>query len=96
MLVPEPINRGADLATAMCLASSVLEKPIPEQTVLIGEVGLTGEIRPAAQLDTRIREAARLGYTTVVIPAHSKVADHGCKLIRVSDVSEAIRALFMN
>ena len=90
------LDRGADLATAMCLASSVLEKPLPEQTVLIGEVGLTGEIRPAAQLDTRIREAARLGYTTVVIPAHSKVADHGCKLIRVSDVSEAIRALFMN
>ena len=89
------LDRGADLATAMCLASSVLEKPLPEQTVLIGEVGLTGEIRPAAQLDTRIREAARLGYTTVLIPARGKVASHDCRLVRVGDVSEAIRALFM-
>ena len=89
------LDRGADLATAMCLASSVLEKPLPEKTVLIGEVGLTGEIRPASQLDTRIREAVRLGYTTVMIPARSKVADCGCRLLRVSDVSEAIRALFL-
>ena len=90
------LDRGADLATAMCIASSVLEKPLPEKTVLIGEVGLTGEIRAASQLDTRIKEAVRLGYTTVLIPARSKVSDYGCRLIRVGDVSEAIRALFMN
>ncbi len=89
------LDRGADLATAMCLASSVLEKPIPEQTVLIGEVGLTGEIRPASQLETRLKEAARLGYTTALIPARSKVGEVGMKLVRVSDVSEAIRALFL-
>ncbi len=89
------LDRGADLATAMCLASSVLEKPIPEQTVLIGEVGLTGEIRPASQLETRLKEAVRLGYTTALIPARSKVGEVGMKLVRVSDVSEAIRALFL-
>ena len=88
-------DRGADLATAMCIASSILEKPLPEKTVLIGEVGLTGEIRVASQIDTRVREAVRLGYTTVLVPARAKVADHNCKLIRVSDISEAIRALFM-
>ena len=89
------LDRGADLATAMCVASSILEKPLPEKTVLIGEVGLTGEIRSAAQLDTRIKEAVRLGYTTVLIPARGKVGEHDCKLVRVSDISEAIRALFM-
>ena len=89
------LDRGADLATAMCLASSVLEKPLPEKAVLIGEVGLTGEIRPASQLETRLKEAARLGYTTALIPARSKVGDCGMKLVRVSDVSEAIRALFL-
>ena len=89
------IDRGADLATAMCVASSVLEKPLPEKTVLIGEVGLTGEIRPASQLDTRVKEAVRLGYETVLIPARGKVGTHDCKLVRVADVSEAIRALFM-
>lgn len=90
------LDRGADLATAMCIASSILEKPLPEKTVLIGEVGLTGEIRSASQLDTRIKEAVRLGYTTVLIPARAKVAEHTCKFVRVSDVSEAIRALFMD
>lgn len=89
------LDRGADLATAMCLASSVLEKPLPEQTVLIGEVGLTGEVRSASQLDTRIKEAVRLGYTTAIIPARGKVSDYGIRLIRVSDISEAIRVLFM-
>ena len=90
------LDRGADLATAMCLASSVLEKPLPEKTVLIGEVGLTGEIRPAAQPDARIREAVRLGYTTVLISARGKIAQHDCRLVRVDDISEAIRALFMD
>ncbi|MBQ2202531.1 MAG: DNA repair protein RadA [Clostridia bacterium] len=90
------VDRGADLATAMCIASSILEKPLPEKTAVIGEVGLTGEIRSASQLDTRIKEAVRLGYTTVLIPARSKVSDHACRLVRVSDVSEAIRALFMD
>jgi DNA repair protein RadA/Sms len=89
------VDRGADLATAMCVASSILEKPLPEKTVLIGEVGLTGEVRPASQLDVRVREAVRLGYTTVLVPARGKIADPGCRLVRVSDVSEAIRALFM-
>lgn len=89
------VDRGADLATAMCVASSILEKPLPEKTVLIGEVGLTGEIRAASQLDTRVREAVRLGYTTVLVPARAKIADPGCRLVRVGDISEAIRALFM-
>ena len=89
------LDRGADLATAMCLASAVLDKPLPEHTVLLGEVGLTGEIRPVAQLDTRIREAARLGYTRILIPARAKTSDSGVQLIRVEDISAAIRALFM-
>lgn len=90
------VDRGADLATAMCVASSILEKPLPEKTVLIGEVGLTGEIRAASQLDTRVREAVRLGYTTVLVPARAKIADPSCRLVRVGDISEAIRALFMD
>jgi len=89
------LDRGADLATAMCLASAVLDKPLSEHTVLLGEVGLTGEIRPVAQLDTRIREAARLGYTKILVPARAKTSDSGVQLIRVEDISAAIRALFM-
>ncbi|MBR0081798.1 MAG: DNA repair protein RadA [Clostridia bacterium] len=90
------LDRGADLATAMCLASALLEKPLPEKTVLIGEVGLTGEIRPVSQLDTRIREAVRLGYTTILLPPRSKTSADGFRAILVSDISEAIRALFLS
>lgn len=89
------LDRGADLATAMCLASAVLEKPLPEHTILIGEVGLTGEIRPVSQLETRIREAVRLGYSRILLPARSKVSETGFTAVRVEDVSDAIRALFL-
>lgn len=89
------LDRGADLATAMCLASAVLEKPLPEHTILIGEVGLTGEIRPVSQIETRIREAVRLGYSRILLPARSKVSETGFTAVRVEDVSDAIRALFL-
>lgn len=90
------LDRGADLATAMCLASAVLDQPLPERTVLIGEVGLTGEIRPVSQLETRIREAVRLGYTRILFPARSKVNENGFSAVRVETISDAIRSLFIN
>ena len=90
------LDRGADLATAMCLASAVLEKPLPEKTILIGEVGLTGELRPSSQMDTRIKEAARLGYTKILIPSSSKIQENNSYLIRVDDINAAIRYLFLN
>lgn len=90
------LDRGADLATAMCLASAVLEKPLPAHTVLIGEVGLTGEVRPVSQLETRIREAGRLGYDRILLPARAKLPDGLCTPVRVKDVNDAIRALFLS
>lgn len=89
------LDRGADLATAMCIASAILEKPLPNQTVLIGEVGLTGEIRPVSQLDTRVKEALRLGFTTILIPSRGKISQSHPDLVRVADVSSAIRHLFL-
>ncbi len=89
------LDRGADLATAMCIASAILEKPLPDKTVLIGEVGLTGEIRPVSQLDTRVKEALRLGFTTILIPSRGKIPQNVPGLVRVEDVSAAIRRLFL-
>ncbi len=89
------LDRGADLATAMCLASAVLEKPIPEKTVLIGEVGLTGELRPSSQMETRIKEAMRLGYTGILIPASSKIPDSAFPVKKAEDINAAIRMLFL-
>ena len=89
------LDRGADLATAMCLASAVLEKPLPEKTVLIGEVGLTGELRPSSQMETRIKEAIRLGYDNILIPSSSKIQEKGISIKRADDINSAIRLLFL-
>lgn len=89
------LDRGADLATAMCIASAILEKPLPDHTVLIGEVGLTGEIRPVSQLETRVKEALRLGFTSILIPSRGKIPQNVSGLVRVEDVSAAIRHLFL-
>lgn len=57
---------GADLAICLAIASAALDKPLPEKTCAIGEVGLLGEIRPVGNLEKRIKEAKRMGFTQVV------------------------------
>jgi DNA repair protein RadA/Sms len=59
---------GIDLAALMAIASSLKDKPIDSRTVVFGEVGLSGEIRPVQSGQERIREAAKQGFTTMVVP----------------------------
>ncbi len=59
---------AADLAVAAAIASSVRDLPVRADTVLIGEVGLSGELRTVSQTDARLREAAQLGFTTAIVP----------------------------
>lgn len=59
---------GADLSIAMALASSVKNKALPKKAVVIGEVGLLGEIRQVREQERRIKEAARLGYADCLSP----------------------------
>jgi DNA repair protein RadA/Sms len=63
--VAEP---GLDLPVALALASSVRDRPVPSDAVAIGEVGLLGELRPVAGLERRLREAARLGFASAIVP----------------------------
>lgn len=58
---------GADLALATAIASSFQDRPIDERTLVIGEVGLQGETRPAAQIERRLAEASRLGFTRCIL-----------------------------
>ncbi len=91
--VTEP---GADLALALALASSRLDLPIPESAVACGEVGLGGEVRRVARTELRVREAVRLGLSTVLVPAGAREAARpppGARLVPVADVAEAIRWL---
>ena len=59
---------AADLAVAACLLSSLSGCPVPRETVVFGEVGLSGEVRPVSQRALRLKEAAKLGFTRAIVP----------------------------
>ena len=65
------IEPAADLATVVALASNFREQPVDPNTILIGEVGLGGEVRSVGQVEKRLREAARLGFTRAVLSRHN-------------------------
>ena len=86
---------AVDLATAIALASSFTDRPVRENTVVFGEVGLAGELRRVTMAEQRIAEAARMKITRVVCPtageSHFAVPD-GVEVVRVRSVREAIEA----
>lgn len=59
---------AADMAVAAALISSYLDKPLPDETVFLGEIGLGGEIRSVSQIDNRLKEAQKLGFTQAIAP----------------------------
>ncbi len=88
---------AADLAVCMAVASALLDKPIPSNTVILGEVGLAAEIRSVAQLTSRINEAEKLGFTRCLLPRNNiknnmEKPQH-IQLIAVSTVKEALDKL---
>jgi DNA repair protein RadA/Sms len=88
--VAEP---GADLALALALASSRLDIPLPADTAACGEIGLGGEIRRVARTDLRLREAVRLGFQRVLLPAGSDEAARppaGAKVVPVATLADAV------
>ncbi len=89
--VTEP---AADLAIAAAVASSARGRALPERCVVLGEIGLTGEIRPVSRVDVRLREAARLGYTTAVIPHGTPTGRHEIEPVGVATVEQALHRLF--
>jgi len=84
-------ERSTDLAVALCVASAMMDLPLPPRTAALGEVGLTGEVRALSRIETRLNECVRLGYDTVLLPKSAKAPKiAGLKLVPVSTVSEAI------
>jgi DNA repair protein RadA/Sms len=84
-----------DLGVMAAVLSSNMDIPLDPDTCLTGEVGLAGEIRPVARLEQRIREAEKLGFRRIIIPAGQKVALSGLKieLLPVKRVADAFRIL---
>ena len=59
---------AADLAVAVAVASSARNRPVAADMAFVGEVGLSGELRSVGQLPRRLNEAAKLGFTRVIVP----------------------------
>ncbi len=83
---------SSDLAVAIAIASAFADLCLPTSTVVIGEVGLAGDLRRVTGLDRRLAEAARLGFTTAIVPPGVK-APKGLKTIEVSTIGDALKAL---
>ena len=91
--VDEP---GIDLGVLMAISSSHRDIPVDQQTVIIGEVGLGGEIRPVTHVDRRIREAAKLGFKRAIFPEYNRKGldiDVDIELVGVNDVYDSLGAL---
>ena len=88
---------AVDLAVAMALVSSLKDVPISETAVAFGEIGLAGEIRSVSHAQSRVNEAIRLGFKTVVVPYYNlksiKNEDESVRVIGVKSVREAFNAL---
>ncbi len=65
---------AADLAVAAALVSALTDTPVPNETVVFGEIGLSGEVRAVGQTEARLKEAAKLGFTKAFAPARGKRA----------------------
>src|SRR5476649_296859 len=81
---------AADLAAAAALVSSFAGHPLPRETVFFGEISLSGDVRPAPQAELRLKEAAKLGFSTAVVPAGTKVEGVSIQLKPIRDVGELL------
>ena len=87
---------ACDLAVAAAVASNLKEKPVKKDMVVIGEIGLSAEVRSVRQIDLRIKEAERLGFKQCVIPKNNfePRIKAEIELIPAANISEAFEALF--
>jgi DNA repair protein RadA/Sms len=92
--VTEP---SADLGLALSIVSNSLDRPTPDGLVVIGELGLSGEVRRVGHLERRLQEAARHGLTRALIPAGSRAGrPSGLDLVEVRSIADAVSAAFPN
>ena len=92
----EARERASDLAAVVAIVSSLRNRAVPAKTAIIGEVGLSGEIRAVRRLGERIREAEKLGYERVLVPASGVRADGKIKLIEVDSIERALAELSLD
>lgn len=86
---------AADVAIALALISSLTNRTIPDDLIAIGELGLAGECRTVSELEYRVKEAARLGFTKVIVPAGNSVQSKtdGVSIISINGIYETLHYL---
>ena len=87
---------AADLGIAAAIASSLYDVPVDKYGVLIGEVGLGGEIRGVSRLETRLKECAKLGFERAIVPSKSLqgfVPPNNIEIVGVQTISEVLELL---
>jgi DNA repair protein RadA/Sms len=87
------VEPAADLAICLALASALTGRSLPPSLVACGEVGLGGEVRQVGQTARRLAEAARLGFTSAVVPESAPDPPAGMEAIRVRSLAEAVNRL---
>ncbi len=91
------VEPAVDVAIVAAIASSFLDKPIADGTVVLGEIGLTGEVRAIGQVDTRLSESRKMGFTRCLVPASNlkRLPEiKGIEITGVKTVSEVVENLF--
>lgn len=83
---------AADLGVAIAVAASFRDRIVDPQTVLIGEVGLGGQVRPVSQMELRLKEATKLGFKRAIVPSSQALLGVDIEVIPVSRVVDAIAA----
>jgi DNA repair protein RadA/Sms len=88
---------AVDMGIVAAVASSFLDRPIQKGTIILGEIGLTGEVRAIGHVETRVAEAKKMGFNRCLVPQSNlkrTTGMKGIKLIGVKTVSEAMENLF--
>ena len=88
---------AADLAMAVAIASSYYDRAVPADLAVVGEVGLSGEIRRVSQLSMRLNEARKIGFKRALVPrlpSNAEEIPRGIQLLQARHLSEALRAVF--
>jgi DNA repair protein RadA/Sms len=88
---------AVDMGIVAAIASSFLDRPIPDGTVVLGEVGLTGEVRAIAQVDIRVGEFKKMGFTRALVPEDNLKrlrAVAGMSVAGIATVAQAVEILF--
>ena len=85
---------AADLAVAAAITSSVRDQPVRADAVLIGEVGLNGELRAVGQMNARLHEAAKLGFKAAIVPRRLRRGEpwpKGIEILEARSLREALK-----